>query len=458
MNRSAAAGAAVAALALIATATAFQETPDGDVLEELRRLRERVETLEERHQGDEERIRRLEAELARSRPQPPAERPSPTVPPLEESLLPDSAAQLTYPAAGAASGQGNLLNPSITAFFDMGFSLSSDDAPGFNRFNLRETELDIRAAVTPWADGVLILAFPEEIETTETGETEIDIVFEVEEAYLDLHTFAAGLALKGGKFRNAFGTSNLLHTHDLPQVDRPLANVAFFGLEGLSTIGASASWIVPNPWDTYIEIIGEVVNADGGEEAPILGGPDADNPAFLGHLRWFDDFGLYGSYELGGSYLYARTSEDHSFDANVFGANAHVKWLDPAAPDLQSLLFQTEAYWAANDLEDGPSGPFRNESLGFYAFGQYQFAQNWYTGIRFDYTEFPDIEERLPGDADWAVSPYLTWYVTEFLRLRLEYQHLESEISGDWDGRENVLFAITFSIGSHPPHPYWVNR
>ena len=54
-----------------------------------------------------------------------------------------------------STGQGNLLNPQITAFFDMGGSLSSDgDNKARNRFNLRETELDLRGAVSPLADGV----------------------------------------------------------------------------------------------------------------------------------------------------------------------------------------------------------------------------------------------------------------------------------------------------------------
>jgi len=458
MRRTAVAGALVAALAAPMSISAGQdEQPSQDeVLRELRRLQERVDKLEQQHEDDQQRIRRLEGQTTKP-PRASAERPpAPALPPAE---IPPGTTDLTLVLPpDSMAGQGNLYNPQITAFFDMGFSLSTDDDdPRFNRFNLRETELDIQAAVAPWADGVLVLAFGEHFHE-HNGDTEVETEFEVEEAYINFHTLPWDLALKGGKFKNTFGVSNRLHTHDLPQVDRPLAVQAFLGPHGLATIGGSLSWLVPNPGDKYVELTTELFNADGGGHSPILDGADADNPAVLAHLRYNDDAGEYGYFEIGGSYLYARVSDDHNFDANIFGLDAALMLPDANAPDLRSLLIQSEFFWAANDIEDSPYGTFRNDSFGFYAFAQYQFDLNWYTGIRFDYTEFPSVEVRGPGDEDWAISPYVTWYVTEFLRLRAQYQHLESKQSGSWTDDENFFFAMTFSIGAHPAHPYWVNR
>ncbi|MHC5048103.1 MAG: hypothetical protein ACYTGY_16340 [Planctomycetota bacterium] len=459
MNRSAVAGALVVALAAPVSISAGQnETPSQEeVLRELRRLRERVDKLERQHEEDQERIRRLEGRADEPPPEPAERPPTPELPPAE--IQPDATDLTLALPPESAVGQGNLFNPQITAFFDLGFSLSTDDDDArFNRFNLRETELDLRAAVTPWADGVLVLAFGEEFSEDADGDSEVDIEFELEEAYLNAHTLPWDLALKGGKFRNAFGINNVLHTHDLPQVDRPLAVQAFLGQHGLSTTGGSLSWLVPNPFDRYVELTGEIFNADGGHESPILDGADADNPAFLAHLKYNDDVGVYGWFEVGGSYLYARVSDDHDFDANIFGLDATLMLPDANAPDMRSLLIQSEFFWADNDIEDSPYGSFRNDSFGFYAFAQYQFDLNWYAGVRFDYTEFPSVEVRARSDEDWAVSPYVTWYVTEFLRLRAQYQHLESKESGSWSDDENFFFAVTFSIGAHPAHPYWVNR
>ena len=326
---------------------------------------------------------------------------------------------------------------------------------------MREIELDMRAPIAPFADGVLIIAIAEEIEQEEIGgDIDIDRKFELEEAFINAHTLPFDLTVKGGKFRNAFGQNNRLHTHDLPQVTRPLVNQAFFSGEGLSTVGASVSWLVPNPFDQYIELMAEVVNADGGEESPILGGPNAENPAVLAHVKWFADVGETSWFELGGTYLYSRTSDDVDFDGNVFGIDATFQWRDPEAPDFRSLLLQSELFWASNDVDPEEPGedPFRNDSFGFYAFGQYQFDQNWYAGVRFDYTEYPNSELRGPDDEDWAITPYISWYITEFLRLRFQYEHRELRIDGDWEEQDNFYLQLTFSIGSHPSHPYWVNR
>ena len=434
-----------------------------DVMRQMEQMRQRMDSLEKQHEQDQQRIRQLERQVNEMRAKPTVSakaEPEEVVPPVPYEQL--------RPLPESAFGQGNLFNPQITAFLDMGGNLSTNnDNEAFNRFNLREAEIDIRSAITPSADGVLVIAIHEHIDEhghdhgeEEEAEHEVEIQHELdlEEGYINFHTLPFDLALKGGKFRSVFGRNNLLHTHDLPQITRPLAVRAFLGEEGLSTVGGSLSWIVPNPWDMYLELTGEVINAEGGHDSPILGGPEADNPAIALHAKLFQDITDTSSFEIGGSYLYSRTDEDNDFDANVFGLDVTWLWRDPEAPDFRSLLLQGEFFWADNDLNHEELGAFRNDSFGFYAFGQYQFSQNWYGGLRFDYTQFPNSETRGPDDKDWALSPYITWYLTEFLRLRLEYQHREFEMANDWDSEENLFFGVTFSIGSHPPHPYWINR
>ena len=297
-----------------------------------------------------------------------------------------------------------------------------------------------------------MIAIGEEIEDP-FSDVKIDFKFELEEGYLDVHTLPWDLALRAGKFRSAFGRNNLLHTHDLPQVTRPLAVQAFLGPEGLATVGASLSWLVPNPWDQYVELAAQVVNADGGSESPILDGPGAANPAVLSHLKLFRDIGDTSSLELGTSFLYSGTSGGRDNGYTV-GADVTYMWRDPAASDFRSLVLQGELFWTDSDFEDGS----RDNYWGAYAFGQYQFSQNWYAGVRLDYTDLPNVEARRSSDSAWGASSYLTWYMAEALRLRLEYQHLERAVAGRHDSEDAILLNLTFYIGAHPPHPYWVNR
>jgi hypothetical protein len=437
-------------VAVAACCTGLEAAPAGraeaareDLREIVKRLSRRVEEMEEQRADDRSRIRELEEKLESVR-----------IATLEEN----GASALLEPVGAGAAGQGNLLNPAITAFIDTGGSVATlGDNEAHGRFNLREAELDFRAAVSPRADGALILAVEEEIER-EGGEIDIHHAFKIEEAFLDYHGLTEDLGLKFGKFRNAFGRNNLLHTHDLPQITRPLAVQAFLGPGGLATLGGSLSWLVPNPWDRYIELTTDVVNADGGEESPILGGPNADNPAVLGHLKLFEDVGETGSLELGASYLWGRTGRDHDSTGLLLGLDATYLWRDPQRPDSRSLLLQGELFWSDTDFDDGSSPVVEHHRTGGYAFLQYQPAQRWYTGLRFDYTEFPDLSERSRGDSDWGISPYVSWYLNEALRLRLEYQHHSVEIGGTRDSEAALMLGVTFFIGAHPPHPYWVNR
>jgi hypothetical protein len=453
--------ACAVALVCLAVPAAGQDRPPGaqDMKAELQKLRERLDALEQRHQEDVRLIRELESRLDQLEAQANAEPAGPEGGPLPGAAREPAAGAGLFDLSAASATADNAYNPQITVFIDTGVSVSNEGRnKALNRFNLREVELDLRAAISPQADGVLILAIPEEIESQRGGGVEISHSLELEEGYLDFHTMPHDTAMRIGKFRASFGRNNLLHTHDLPQVTRPAALQAFFGPEGLSSTGASLSRLVPNPWDQYIELMAEVVNADGGEEAPILGGPNADNPAVVAHLRFFRDVGPTGTIELGGSYLYAHTSERGDFDANVFGLDAAYTWTDPDPGKFRSFLLQGEVYYARNDVDRGWWDSERNGSLGAYAFAQYQLDREWYVGLRGDYTQFPNSETRGSNDWDAAGSPYVTWYLTEFLRVRLEYQHRLRKILGNRDREDALFLQLTGVFGSHPPHPYWVRR
>ena len=440
-----------------------------DLLKKLDQMDQRLQALEARHQlehqADKKKIQKLESQISdlRQKGSIEAQRAKEVA---EERAMAEEQATPPNPyfdIGGSGTSGLNLYNPATTVFFDLGASVSSrGENRALNRFNFREGELDLRAAVSPAADGVMIITLGEEIDQKANGDVDIGSRnVDIEEGYINFHTLPYDLALKIGQFRPTFGRNNQLHTHDLPQVDRPLAVQNFLGPEGFASTGASLSWLVPNPWDKYIELTTEVINSDAGEEAPVFGGPNADNPAVVAHIKYFDDLTPTSSIDLGASYLFARSGRGSSSQSSVIGLDAAYTWTDPDPSKFRSLLLQAETFWAQNDVHRGLAGLLdaeRNTSFGAYAFGQYQLSRDWYTGIRFDYSDFPDSEARGPNDSDFAISPYLTWYESEFLRLRLEYQHRFFELDHE-DGDEDALFLqFTFVVGAHPPHPYWVHR
>ncbi|HTF89060.1 MAG TPA: hypothetical protein VK843_11670, partial [Planctomycetota bacterium] len=172
-----------------------------------------------------------------------------------DTLEKDSQATRAKLQAPQAQSAG-VFNPAITVFGN--FLARHDDQHVFvdddpanervdNRFMLREAELDFRAAIDPWADGVMIFSFAQD--------EPHEFSAEVEEGYVTLKklplldTAPLGLKVKAGRFRPEFGRFNFTHLHDLPQPSYPRAMTAFLGPEGLIQDGVSGQFFLPSPSD-----------------------------------------------------------------------------------------------------------------------------------------------------------------------------------------------------------------
>lgn len=351
-------------------------------------------------------------------------------------------------APGAAQMQrANIFNPSITVFGNFVGRLDDravflDDDPAEeridDRFHLREVEVDLRAAIDPWADGVVIAAFESEV----PGEFEAGI----EEGYFvlkklpGLDSAPAGLKLKAGRFRTDFGRFNTIHLHDLPQPSYPRALGTFLGAEGMVQDGLGGQLFLPSWSETQtLELSLQAVNGGDVPLGPELEGSDITG---VGRLKWFAELGEESTLELGTSGLVADA------DHRLFGADATYEWKPFAAGEWRSFLVGGELF--ASDLDD----PATDESpLGYYGWAQYQLDKNLYLGLRYDSTEsLEDQDQRTE-----TLGAYVTYYTTEFLRLRLGVEHTESDLDF-LDGLDTALIELNMVFGSHPVEPYWVNR
>ena len=343
--------------------------------------------------------------------------------------------------------RANVFNPAITVFGNFLARTDDgrvylDDDPAEARiddgFNLREVEVDFRAAIDPWADGVLITSFESEV----AGESNAGI----EEGYVTLKRLPlldsapAGLKLKVGRFRPAFGRFNQIHLHDLPQTAYPRSLDSFLGAEGLIRDGIAGQFFLPAPGETQtLESSLGVFNGGGTPFAP---DEAQSNLTILGNLKWFADLGRGRNLALGLSGL--QNDTDH----RLLGLDATFKWKPEQAGQWRSVLLGGELFQA-----DINQAGLSSNATGFYLWSQVQFDRNLYCGVRYDRTE--EI-----SDADLVTDTYgayLTYYTTEFLRLRLGLEHAESDLAAV-DGRDSALFELNFIFGSHPTEPYWVNR
>jgi hypothetical protein len=346
-------------------------------------------------------------------------------------------------------------NPDFAVVGDWRGNVSTrNDNPARNRFDLGSVELDLRAAVDPHADGVVVLPVSRDVEdplffNAGEGSGKVDTSIEIEEAYIFLHDFGVpNLTAKLGRFHLRFGRWNQLHLHNWPTVDNAFAVQSFLGPESLNDSGLSLSYVIPPKLvgSEYVEVVAEIISGEGGEENPILNN-DAfvDGPAMNTHILWNHDLNKDWNLELGASWLYGKHNNDNQQDAHLFGADFTLLHTDPTGR-FNNQLFQAELFYGNVDSSRAET----QHSWGAYVLRQQQLNRDWYVGARFDWTQDALDDSR----QIWAVSPYVSWYLSEFLRLRLEYQHR----GGDVPDEDILWFQATFTFGAHPPHPYWAMR
>ncbi len=145
------------------------------------------------------------------------------------------------------------LNPNISVIGDFVGNTGPMGDGSANRFSLRETEIGLQAAVDPYARADFFVAFPE-------GES-----VELEEGYISLLSLPLGVKARGGKFRPNFGRLNMIHPHELPQVNAPLVIASFLGEEGLNDTGLEVSRVFA-PLNVFTEVSYAILNGLGKEE------------------------------------------------------------------------------------------------------------------------------------------------------------------------------------------------
>ncbi|MBK7644078.1 MAG: hypothetical protein IPJ19_13675 [Planctomycetes bacterium] len=338
-------------------------------------------------------------------------------------------------------------NPAITAFGN--FLGRSDDRAVYlddnpanprvgDRMALREMELDFRAPIDPWADGVMILSVSED----EPGVYGAD----VEEGYVTLKKLPfsdsapAGLKLQVGRFRPGFGRLNTIHLHDLPQSSYPRALQNVLGPEGMISDGVSGRFFLPKPGPND-SLEGTLAFLDA-SSAPVAGSNGNQDIAALAHVSWYHDYTDGRDLELGASGW--TSGAQHQ----LCGLDWTYRWKPYVAGEWKSFLIGGEVFHA-EEQDSALAG--HATSVDIWA--QHQLDQNLYVGARFDWLE----ELQVPGAQTRTLGAFVTYYTTEFLRFRVGVEHTSSSLA--WlDSLDSLFLEVNFIYGSHPAEPYWVNR
>ena len=351
----------------------------------------------------------------------PAPTPAPTPPPP----IPPASTQGSAPLQAS-----NLLNPNVSLVGNLLGFVGNDRMLPKRAFELSEAELGLQSSIDPFARLDAFIAF---------SRAGVDI----EEAYVTWLTLPGSFGLKTGKFRSNLGKFNRTHPPETPFADRPLATVRFFGPEGLSAVGISASYLAPTPF--YLSFDGEVTT--NWENAPLFGkvsssgdietGGRRKDLGYLFHGTTYHDFSERTNLTLGLTYARGVHDREGKLSSEVFAADATVRWKDPRRAIYRAVIWQTEAYFTRR-----AGDPASDQSWGGFSYVEYQFSRRWRVGLRADYVNNPVEKGGLA---------YITFWPSEFSALSLQGREIRRA-----DGRNDLAaFAkLTFNIGPHGAHPF----
>lgn len=378
--------------------------------------------------------------------------------------------------------------------------------PNQRGFTVQGAELNVQGAVDPYFRGNANILFS----IDSGGES----FMELEEAWLETTSLPWGLSLRGGQILSDFGRVNTQHPHSWAFVDSPLVNARLLGPDGLRNPGVRVGWLMPLPFFSELTFgiqnsQGETASSfrsgghsHGGEEEGVPLGfrhPDNDRGVkgigdllFTPRLATSFDLTDNQTILMGASAAFGPNSSGSSGDTatQIYGVDAYWKWKPSnAEAGFPFVSWQTEAMlrryqlgafdWDENGngaLDDGevldpntglPAvlGRETVTDWGFYSQVLYGFRKGWVAGLRLDYVngnraDYERLGLTLDGESlgrdlerneRWRISPNLTWYPTEFTKIRLQYNYDDRRDIGQ---DHSVWLQFEFLLGAHSAHKF----
>ncbi len=387
-------------------------------------------------------------------------------------------------AGGAPAGQvaqvqtartaGAYMNIGFDGLADAGWSSEPDVSslqrgdhdPAVRGFTIPNVELSLDGAVDPYFRGFANIVY----KLGPTGETGV----ELEEAYFLTTSLPGNLQLRGGQFFTEFGRQNPQHPHAWSFVDQPLVLNRMFGPDGLRSQGARLSWLVPTSW--YTEAMVSVLNSTSGttfsfrsdESAEIHGGQPVARPVrkvqdllIAPRLTASVDLTATQTLLIGFSSAFGPNNSGPDARTQIYGADLYWKWKSATASagfpfvsvQAEALLRRYDA--AARGAATDSTVTLPEERLtdrGMYAQLLWGIKPRVVAGLRGDFvggntgafgSELRAVQYRL--------SPNLTWYPSEFSKVRLQYNYDDRKGLGI---DHSLWLQFEFILGAHAAHKF----
>lgn len=347
------------------------------------------------------------------------------------------------PSTATRGGIGQRFNPDIGVVLDTVGTLTEmepedfEEDEGFDRFSVREIELNIGHDIDPYSRLDLTLTFSDFEDVS------------IEEAYVYYARLPLEFAGRVGRFRLPVGLSNPLHRDQLFTVDEPLVVQRYLGLEGLSRTGVEVTRFLPQFNDSFTQQVRfGVVEGGIGEEGTLFG-ESRQQPTYFGRLRNTVELSPADRLDFGVSYL-AGNAEETEDDVDVMAWGVDAQYAHQFG-SFRALTLQAEAL--LQDRDEALTDFAEEDPWGYYLLANFRATRRWEFGGRYDWVEVADYDpfgdEAHERDDEQAFSAWVTFHQSEFARWRLQYEHIELADGLDDD---RLMLQGTFIIGWHQ-HP-----
>ncbi|MGD0258933.1 MAG: hypothetical protein ABSD29_03820 [Verrucomicrobiota bacterium] len=352
-----------------------------------------------------------------------------------------------------------LVGETVFSYRSKGSEDTGSDRPGGFDVYQRSVELNIAASVDPFAKGYAVINASAD---SQTGEATLG----VEEAALQTTSLPWNLELKAGRFFGEFGKLSYIHDHELPFVNRPLALEEYIGGES-RTDGAQVNWLLPVPH--YVSLTAGLGDGFGGDIPP-------NDPGSYRALSGLNYFGRLSTYfdltpdlqlETGVSGLINPSTQNlggalaqpngvttlTEKERRVAGFDLKVSYVPLRNNQFQRLDWGTEVLYSDSRYLFDPDGkPGSGDdydgnvgSVGLYSYVTYKWHRQWSAGFLFDYVQSAENH----NDVTVAYSPYITWALSHWNQLRLQYTHTDHNAVSGLHPDDAIYLQWAWIIGSH---------
>ncbi len=365
-----------------------------------------------------------------------------------------------------------LVGETVFGYRGQGSNATGSDRPGGIDVNMRSVELNVSASVDPFAKGWVVANASAD---SATG----DSTFNIEEAAFQTTSLPWNLTLTGGRFFGEFGRLAYIHDHELPFVNRPLALDQYIGGES-RTDGLQLNWLMPI--DHYVSITMGAGDQFGGDS------PNPNNPgtyrAFNAWNYWgrastyFDlspnwqlEGGLSGLWnpktqDRGGVLVQPNGSTLTENERRVAGVDLKVSYVPLRNNQFRSFTWGTELLYSDSRYLMDPDGSLNPAnptgtagwpklsgdefdgyvgSFGLYSYVSYKWSRQWSAGFLYDWVQNAGNH----SDVTAAYSPFVTFALSHWNQLRLQYTHTDHNAVSGLKPDDAVYLQWAWIIGAH---------